>query len=84
MVVTKQTININGREWVDATDTTTAGPVYNMRDVLACGGETPWIIGCSLNATNFTYPEKKQTKTDNSFLSKKDKYKKPRWQSRGQ
>ncbi len=50
-------ISINGHWWRDVTDETTAGPTYSLRDVVACGGRTPWIV--SSVGSNDLKPKKK-------------------------
>lgn len=35
---------INGHWWRDVTNETTGGSVYNARDVIACGGQIPWVV----------------------------------------
>lgn len=34
-------ISINGHKWKDVTNQTCSGPVYPLRDVVACGGRVP-------------------------------------------
>lgn len=43
MVTRDETIEINGHLWTKCSGTT-AGATYPLRDILACGGQKPWIV----------------------------------------
>jgi len=63
-------IIINGHAWKDVTNETSTGPVYNLEDVVACGGKTPWII-----STSGTPKPRNKKRVMSSFIENKMKRK---------